>query len=193
MSKRDGFNDDNTIKYNLDLFGIDDMEVVPTVRIIRNDSDLRELIRIEKLEPMKLTRLCADAREIRYSEVDHNRDDWEAVDSIITVSSTTTGSQLGFVDSEGVSYLKEVPDLRTCLGWIVATSIGREGLLIGYELDEEAEKLKKAFRSFGSEEEFNHCLREALRYYDDAYNPVSLSLARNALCEVARREMLCSG
>lgn len=104
------------------------------------------------------------------------------------------GQVIGRVDDDGIFHYEVAPDLRTALGWYVATDGGRVRLL-DFNPDEEAKRLLETIRFNGTERQaffgpYFAALQQFLVYdltsqFSDAYCSAAATLWR-----VATRELL---
>ena len=135
---------EGNILRNLEIFHLRNFQIVGRVKIFNVDS-YSTLKRFETLRQMNLVHLCVGLKEFSH-EVKHESKEWEVVDSkIISVFYPVGSFEIGHIDKEGIFYFEESSNLRECLGWLLATSIGRYGAL-NHDLDQEVIRLEHAIK-----------------------------------------------
>lgn len=87
--------------------------------------------------PVNLSRLCG-VKDLK-SEFNLPEPEGHFLSSSAKVFSGDT--EIGYIDFYRHFYYVAAPDLRTAVAWVVATKLGREGVLYDYDLDAEVNAL----------------------------------------------------
>lgn len=167
------------IQTNLKRFGLEDERVRGEFDGMRGKVDMGE---------HPLSELCAAWRDKR-NDMRVFRDE----------------AEIGFIKGDGQFFFVGAPDLRQCLGWVIATDLGQEKVL-DYDLDIEAGQLSATFneapspdgdqdklRTFFFDGSFSQKLKDAVKKdkssrFDDGYYA-----AMNVLWHVGTRTILGRG
>lgn len=166
------------IRYNLNLFGYEDMIVVGEVQITRDGFDLHT----EKTQPLRLSVICARHRQI-LTEIPHNPNQFEKANAGIKVLSIRPHVQIGKISDSDHFYYEKAPSLEVALGWLIATSLGQSTLIDLYPLNKYAEEIKRRLKRGQLTDKF---LSKILR--QKTGNPeISLSLAREMFSSILKR------
>ena len=123
-----------TLRENLKRFGLEDIIVTGTIGV--RNSYTYEHTTIE-LGPMHLSQMCGNV----WATINKRRSD--EIDLSIRVFSN--GTKIGVVDSDNSFHYSAAPDLRTALGWNVATDLGHMKVL-GFGLDSAVKGLETVIR-----------------------------------------------
>lgn len=123
-----------TLRANLDKFGLEDIIVTGTIGVTRNYKKVDV-----QIGPMHLSQMCGKV----WSTIKKRRSDELA----LSITVFRDGERIGFVDSDHRFHYNAAPDLRTALGWIVATDLGHVKVLHGFHLDGEVKQLEAVIRN----------------------------------------------
>lgn len=132
----------HVIRANLQAFGLEDLEVVGVL----TDRDSGQ--EIGRSEPVALSELCG----LRYRRLAKKLglDPQQAGFEITILGDRIV---IGRIDSDGDFDYEAAPNLRTALGWKIATDGGRERLIEFFDLDRAARSLLDTIRANGTERE----------------------------------------
>ncbi len=136
------------IRDNLARLGIQDMIVIGVLYFSNNERfpngvrfrDGREAGRVEML----LSDLCG----LRHGGL-AKRFGVDPGKVSLRIAIELNGKCIGHVDSDGDFDYEAAPNLRTALGWKVATDGGRVRLIEGFDLDEASRRLSEVILRFG--------------------------------------------
>lgn len=138
------------IRANLESFGIIDPKVTGVLHLSDNESipggghrfrDGREVGRVE----MSLSDICG----LRYSGL-AGKLGVEPQTVSLRVYLEEDGRRIGHIDSDGDFDYEAAPDLRTALGWKIATDGGRTALIKDFDLDQATKSILDTVRSRGT-------------------------------------------
>jgi hypothetical protein len=140
------------IRANLENMGVKDLVVVGVLHFSDNKRieggirfrDGNEAGRAEML----LSNLCG----LRYRGL-AKQFGVELKDVSLRIVVEQNGKVIGHIDSDGDFDYEAAPDLRTALGWKIATDGGRERLIESFNLEQEAASLLDTIRTCGVSEE----------------------------------------
>jgi len=121
-----------TLRANLDKFGLEDIMVTGTIDVTRN----WERVTVQ-IGPMHLSQMCGDI----WATIQKRRSDEIA----LHIEVFQDGARIGTVDSDHRFHYSAAPDLRTALGWVIATDLGHVKAL-GFGLDSAVKGLETVIR-----------------------------------------------
>lgn len=121
-----------TLRANLERFGLEDIMVTGTIGVTRNWEKV-----VVQLGPMHLSQMCGKI----WSTIQKHRSDEIA----LYIEVFQDGKRIGKVDSDHRFHYTAAPDLRTALGWILATDLGHVKVL-GVGLDSATKGLETVIR-----------------------------------------------
>lgn len=127
-------------------FGLEDIPVVGRTMLLEGDRE-HTPIRIIETGPTTLTLLCAQADLWCEHCVPRNRSAYERVRGTLEV--LRQDELIGMIDLNHVFSYSAAPDLRTCIGWVVATDLGRRRLF-DYDLDVAVSAIAESVRGLGN-------------------------------------------
>lgn len=121
------------VRSNLQQFGLTDQQVIGK-RWVQNDrGDERFVL---ETQPMELSELCGNSPEVQYAP------GYKTADYMTRVFDPK-GAIIGVIDSDRRFLYNSAPDIRSCIGWAVATDLGRTQHL-NFNLDEAARVVTEA-------------------------------------------------
>ena len=104
------------------------------------------------------------------------------------------GNEIGFVDDNLIFHYEKAPDVKTALGWGLASDGGANNSLVDVNLDTLARKLETAIHQGTGEEIFTgvwgDAIREAFQYRTTSRYSSGYCLHRAPLWKVATRTVL---
>jgi cold shock CspA family protein len=115
-----------TLKENLNRFGLEDIVVTGTIGVVRRDLNYHHEKTAVQLGPMHLSQMCGNI----WATLQKRRTD----EADLHIEVYHNGQRIGTVDSDHRFHYSAAPDLRTALGWIFATDLGHVKVL-GVGLD----------------------------------------------------------
>jgi hypothetical protein len=125
----------------LSSFGIKDLEVIGKIDVL-SDKRYFKLRTIETRQTWKLSELCVKSTDLG-QDVRSCCQVMERVDFDINVFEE--GQRIGYIDSDCRFLFEAAPDLRTCVGWAVATDVGHSERSpldpFHYDLDQAVERI----------------------------------------------------
>ena len=128
-----------TLRENLKRFGLEDIIVTGTIGIVRRVHHYNHEKTAIQVGPMHLSQMCgrvlATIKKGRSDQADFN------------IDVSQDGVRIGHVDSNHRFHYTAAPDLRTVLGWVVATDLGHVKVLHGFHLDGEVKQLVAVIRN----------------------------------------------
>lgn len=130
----------HVIRANLENFGINDMAITGVLRSHFG----RKLGEVE----MVISDLCG----LRYAGL-AKRLDVEEKDVEFRIMIKKDGEEIGYITSDGVFNYEKAPDLRTALGWRIATDGGRTYIIGFFHLDQATRSLLDTVRVNGTKKE----------------------------------------
>jgi hypothetical protein len=169
------------IRANLEAFGLEDLPVTGTLMGTDRTTRLGSV-------DLSLSELCC----LRYSGVadklGHRHGD---VDLSLIVEKE--GVRIGRVGSDGDFDYEAAPDLRTALGWKLATDGGRVGL-VRIDLDAETEAILDVVKTNGTDEEvffgkFEAVVKGVFEYENGSRFADGYCGAQTILWQVATRQL----
>jgi|GEM_PF-4700099 len=119
---------------NLRRFGLEDIEVTGAGKIRYLYSDERTTI---TTGAMPLSQMCGDV----WPNINIRGDR-----CILDTNVLQNGVKIGHVNSDHTFHYTAAPDLRTALGWLVATDLGHGKIIRGFDLDRAARELEEVLR-----------------------------------------------
>ncbi|HEY4516666.1 MAG TPA: cold shock domain-containing protein [Candidatus Paceibacterota bacterium] len=128
-----------TLRANLDKFGLEDIMVTGTIGVVRRDHNYNHAMTTVQLGPMHLSQMCGNI----WSTIQKRRSD----EADLHVEVFHNGERIGSVDSDHSFHYSAAPDLRTALGWVVATDLGHVKVLHGFHLDGEVKQIEAVIRN----------------------------------------------
>lgn len=131
----------HVIRANLETLGIADMTVTGVLKT-RDGTVLGEL-------ELPLSDLCG----LRYRGVATKLGIVDLQDVGFRIIVRKDGEDIGHIDSDGDFDFEAAPDLRTALGWKIATDGGRVHLIEGFDLDAASSKILETVMVFGTSRE----------------------------------------
>jgi hypothetical protein len=147
------------IQKNLANFGINDIKVIAIIKIKEKYGDTTAVVGEIKIGPIKLSNLCACYEKIwgkSKQEVSQNK---KVLDYNAKIFSADKNQPLGYIDSDSRFNFLAAPNLRLCVGWAVASDLGRNKV-VEYNLDLQIKKLNCFFsliNKITNEERLKQC------------------------------------
>ncbi len=188
------------IAESLRRFKIEDIPVIGRTMLLEGGQKATP-IRIIETGPVRLTQLCAQAGLWREHCVPRNRSAYERVRPTIDVVHEDV--LIGTIDHDYIFSYSNAPDLRTCVGWAVATDQGRWHLF-EYDLDRTIQAITRSLQKLGDpsvasrgevmkvycEGEFGEAIRVHLRQGNGSHFIGGCTEeAKNAIWRVATRTL----
>lgn len=185
----------------LTRFGLEDIPVVGRAKVLSMDREPTP-IHEAMTGTTELTQLCAQANLWREHCVPRNRFKFERVAGTIEV--LCRNELIGTIDPNDVFSYSAAPDLRTCLGWVVATDQGRRQHSFEYDLDGAVHAINQSLQTLGNpsaasrqevmkvyyEGEFGNAIRANLRQgYGSRLIGGCIDEAKNVIWRVATRTL----
>lgn len=165
----------DSIRYNLARSHCLDMEVQALISITKDGMEIRQ----ERYKLVKLSVVCARHRQIS-TEVNHYPKKGEKANLCFQI--LRSGIVIGKVDDYGHFYYYQAPILEKALGWIIASSVGRDEHLDSYRYSKNAARIRLAVQEGKLSDEFlSEILLKNKNYF------VSLSNAREMFLTIVRR------
>lgn len=141
----------HVIRANLEAFGIQDMTVTGVLHYSEKDRALNGRFRKGE-EAGRIEMLLSDLCGLRYSGL-AEMFNAELEEVFIHIDVVQDGKVIGLIDSDGDFDYEAAPDLRTALGWKIATDGGRVCLIGSFDLDQATTWLLDTIRANGIEKE----------------------------------------
>jgi hypothetical protein len=137
------------IRTNLKRFGIEDMTVTGILYLSDNRPTPTGGVHFrEGPEVGRVKMLLSDLCGLRFSGL-AEKFGVGPRDVSFRVKIKKEGKFIGWIDSDGDFDYKAAPDLRTALGWKIATDGGREYLIDYFDLDQATKSILETIRSNG--------------------------------------------
>lgn len=152
----------HVIRANLQNMGINDMQVTGILYFSNNLRTPNGVHFHDGEEAGRITALLSDLCGLRYANLAKKLGVDEQVISLHIVIEND-GKVLGKVDCDGDFDYSAAPDLRTALGWKVATDGGRVRIIESFDLDGATKMLTEIISSDQSEEVFFGAYFQALK------------------------------